>query len=304
MGLFGLFATMIGLGAMAKDGISSSRAGSQSYERAKANGTPYYFTGDGAKIKSMKTGQPCHVVHDTTTKHTLVVDSKTGNVIEDMTLTKNRKTEEQEKRQSPSRCVFYRKCEWDTINHKCNVWVSDRISGYFYHMPSCYKNCCSSKVDEYSLFYKGELRDPIASHGEKEVRATSYVNMEVYFADGTRYSDEEMDKRQLVWLKQLNKEKGYKFYPVDRDARVSSNKRMQHATIAQNFFIYDLYRDVDTDDVYVANKTEKYLVKAIRQEITVNVAQPHHQPIYQTRTKYIEDPNGERFNADGTKWYS
>ena len=76
MGLFGFFATMVGLGAMAKDGIERSVSSSNAYNKAIANKDDWYFTGNGAQMKSTKTGRECYTEKDYKTGHWLVKDLK------------------------------------------------------------------------------------------------------------------------------------------------------------------------------------------------------------------------------------
>lgn len=295
MGLFGLFASMVGLGAMAKDSISDNIQTQKSYKKAKASGSSIYY-GSGSKQYYTDTGRRCYTDYDYCSGHILIRDYDTGDIIEDITDINNKKKYEQQMNELPSYCIFRRQ-------YGTGVWVSDKISGYFAHRPAKYIDRSDySEVNQFSEFEKGELENRRDIHGRNYITVKTKSSSERYFADGVPYSKAELRRRVSPILRKLNKEKGYKFYPFDFDSSHDYVGERIKAIRPDSIYFSDI-RDVDTDEKYVYNYKEKYFSKARMVEYQKNIAEPHHKPIYETRYRVIEDPDAERFNLDGTKWY-
>lgn len=176
MGLFGFFVSVIGLGAMTKDVISDNITASKNYNRAKLNGTPYYY-GSGSKMYSTETGARCREQLDFSTHHNLLVDINTGEVIEDLTDLRNQKKTSEERRSiAGTGCVFYKTHEFDDQKHKyCNIYRCTTMSGYFKKIEINHVDC----------YVKGEVtHDDIWGHKID----TGSADEEIYFSDGVRYS--------------------------------------------------------------------------------------------------------------------
>lgn len=288
MGLFGLFASMVGLGAMAKDGISNNIHEQKSFERAKAEGRSWY-SGTGAKIYSMETGKECIMSFEN--GHTMLRDLKTNQLIEDMTLTDNLKRETEQKKESLTNgCVFYRKAEWDVKGYECNVWVSDKIPGYFHR---------AKYNDGRIMFHQGNLCDAHwANRKVKEVnqRGISQNERKDYYPDGVLKTLEESTRRNNAERIEKAKSKGLAFYSpleiVERDGK----------RVASDWLVN--YRSVDDNSVFIYNYQNQYYVKAIETVTEKEIRLPHHKEVERIEkvTTYVEDPNGIRYNADGTEW--
>lgn len=173
MGLFGLFASIVGLGAMTKDKIDNNIFTQQSYNKAKAIGKRWY-SGYGSKMYHTETGEECHMSFRD--GHALLINSGTHQIIEDLTLLDNKEREKFEKQNCSDDCVFYRKCDWDIGNGlHCNIWVSDVISGYFY----------KSTVGK-TMFYKGELVDCKWNNKPTKKVKYCYTDDTAYYPNGTK----------------------------------------------------------------------------------------------------------------------
>jgi len=63
------------------------------------------------------------------------------------------------------------------------------------------------------------------------------------------------------------------------------------------------YRSVDTDEYYIYNWRKEYFIKAKKDMVKENIAQPHHEPEYVFKEVWVEDGNSPKLNMDGSKWY-
>ena len=276
MGLFGLFATMVGLGAMAKDGIERSISESKAYEKAVRNGDTSYYTGNGGERYSTKTRRKVSSKTDWDTGHTWIVDARTGQRIEDETAARNkRKTEEEKRKADLKGCVFYRTAQFDTdtYNKKPSIYVSDKIPGYF--RVETYSS------NGYTIYTKGNLEKWLG-----EYRVNTINSKERYFANGVRVTQEEMRKKERKKLRERAIMWGYAFY-CDLD---NPNGM--------------IWFHVDTDEPYLRNVKDQYYAKAKLVEYKYEVqVKPHHDE-YKTVTKqyWEEIEDSPRFNLDGTKW--
>ena len=277
MGLFGLFATMFGLGAMMKDAISDQIATDKSYNKAVETGSATYF-GNGAKLYSTETGRRCRKEY--VNRRTLIYDLKTNRLIEDSTLKANLEKERQGKAKVTQDCVFYKKFEWDVPGHSCNIWVSDVVPGYFERIVG--------RNGNQDMFVKGKLEDVITGYwkGCKHVNFIGPIKtMEWYYPDGALRTKEEINRRDNIKWKQQAIEAGDRFYGcIDN--------------------VYGIVaRDVKTDELYVHNQKDDYYIKANPAMVKEEIRKPHHEEV-EIVTKYVleEDPHGMRWNKDGTKW--
>lgn len=203
MGLFGIFATTIGLGAMAKTAISDSIATEKSYNRAIANGNLTY-TSFGSKVRtcSTKTGKPCRMVWGT--ERTYLVDSKTGEVIEDVTTLRNNKNTEKARNEARANgCVFYRACDLDTDRKQSDAYKCEIMDGYFCKISG---HTADDRVD---VYIKGELKD---WDGKKTVNINGSRKSDKYFSDGEPYSLTGRNKRQSEHQRNVAKKCHYKVY--------------------------------------------------------------------------------------------
>lgn len=176
MGLFGLFVSMVGLGAMTKDAISNSIFENNSYQKAVKNGDSWYFTGHGSQRKAVKTGRLCTEEIDYTTHHNWLVDSKTRERIEDITDRVNREREVEIKQKAYDRGIkFYRTTKFDCQpRYHSDVYVNDDMPGRYFHW---------NRID--NEYEEGKLVDGIIGNGKKVVD-TDINNRVFYKPDGTK----------------------------------------------------------------------------------------------------------------------
>ena len=188
MGLFGLFVSLIGLGAVTKDAISDDIYKSKNKERAKKNGDLYY-SGSGSKIYSTKTGRRASI--DYSGKHTILRDFRTGEALEDLTVIKQKELTDKAKEEARHKnSVFYLDYTYERekfAGHRTDVYVSSKYPGFFAKRNAV----CNGSDIKIPVYERGELEKfsyyRVIIDGRKPV--------ETYFEDGTPYSDEEMVKR-------------------------------------------------------------------------------------------------------------
>lgn len=175
MGFFGLFVSIIGLGAMTKDAISNSIFEQRSYEDSVRKGYSTFFTGNGSQRRSVKTGRLCTERMDYTTHHNWLVDSKTGEKIEDITDRINREREMEIKRKAYDKGIkFYRTTRFDCQpRYRSDVYINDDMPGKFFDWDPI--------NDKYK---EGRLIDSIVGNGKKVVDTD--INNRIYYKpDGT-----------------------------------------------------------------------------------------------------------------------
>ncbi len=179
MGFFGLFVSMIGLGAMAKDAISNSIFESDSYQRAVKDGYSWYFTGNGSQMKSVKTGRLCTEDIDYKTGRRWLVDLKTGEKIEDITAEVNKERELKIKQETYARGVkFYRTTRFDCPpRYHCDIYVNDDMPGRYFSLVR--------SIHDDDRYVEGKLVDCGYPHGKKKVEI-DLKNLVHYKPDGTR----------------------------------------------------------------------------------------------------------------------
>lgn len=241
MGLFGLFATAFGLGAITKDAISDSFDDDRQYEIAKKENRPWY-TINGYKTMSTKTRRPALISYEN--GHCKIVDLKTNTVIEDVTKTDNINRELDEKADTQKMgWAFYRKCDWDVRGYKCNIWVSDRICGYFK------KQVCGDRT----WFELGTLRDcKWNSFDTKEVYV-NYENKKEFNVDGT----------PIVHLK---KEERVKNREIERARKESFAFYRNIPDFGRNVKTpigYTAWFSIENDAPYLFNFSSEYFQKAV-----------------------------------------
>jgi len=292
MGLFGFFATMVGLGAMAKDGIERSISETDAYTKAVQEGRSYYYTGNGSQINSTKTRRKCVERIDHITHHRLIIDANSGQVLEDITANQNMKRQMEEAKIIPDYCVFKRVTEYDNLNIRANIWVTDKMPGlYFRHYG---KNGNDSKVTEDSHFIKGELADKknFQGYSYKEVKVVS--SNEAYYANGELITNDSIMKKNNEKSKNTAIKNNKKFYKYEYLLYKHEN-----GTINTSY----CYKDVDTDTTYIYNVTKKYYTEAMKKRKKINISLPHHEPKYIDVIEYVEIPGKIKYNHDGSRWY-
>ena len=274
MGLWGLFATLFGVGVITKDRISDAIDDSKSRDRAERNGDSIYLV-NGYSERYTKTGQKCTKEY-APNGHIYVNDLASGSRLEDLTETKNNAKQYDEMQKSRSKgWIFYRKTDWDThVGPECNVWVSDKFPGYYrYYFNAKDYNC---------YVVEGELRDKISGRkGTKEVWPIK--GGKSYYMDGTPRTDDEMKNRSNREARELAIKQGKRFYQLSGDVRY--------------------YGDVYSDKVFMTCFTDfsryRYLQEAIKKTEERRI--PHHEKTI--IVEYYElVPGGERWNLDGTKF--
>ena len=191
MGLFGLFVSLIGLGAVTKDAISDDIYKSKNKERAKKNGDLYY-SGSGSKIYSTKTGRRASI--DYSGKHTILRDLHTGEALEDLTVIKQKELTDKAREEARYKnSVFYLDYTYERekyAGHRTDVFVSSKYPGFFAKRDAV----CSGSDIKIPVYEGGKLE----KFSYYRVIIDRRKPVETYFEDGTPYSDEEMVKRVNV----------------------------------------------------------------------------------------------------------
>lgn len=204
MGFFGLFVSMIGLGAMAKDAISDSISATDNCNKAKINNEPYYF-GAGSNIYSTKTGRRVERKKDYTTNREWLVEIDTGNRVEDLTTYKNNKMNNKEIAEARSKnCVFYETHEFDNEKTKSHgIYKSTLMDGYF-KKDSCFDAETRIRITYYipGKVVKNEFLDV-----RYEIKAK--LDSPKYFEDGVLFSDEEFRRRAIKKKREREAEMEY-----------------------------------------------------------------------------------------------
>lgn len=291
MGLFGLFVSMVGLGAMAKDAISDSIHENMNYEDAKRRGDPYYFS-NGGRIKSTQTGDYVYRRNDNITGEQWLVDAKTGKKITNLTDINRRKANRRASTEAIiNDKIFYRVHDYDIYNNGQNVARAEvykclTMDGYFKRMEHCIPG-------EYCVYYvKGELGDDPVRTYTKSINSKHVTvpikgvittrDSEKYFEDGTPYTEDELKRRNLEKERKRAKRLGKCFYRVEYP---------------------DRFRHVETDIPYVYNKEERSYCQAQILERSYEVRVPHHEKTVTKKEIYWKIlPDEEKLNEDGTRW--
>lgn len=134
MGLFGFIMGSVGLGAMIKDHISREFTAESARQNAEINNSPWYLTGNGAEMRSTATGRRASQRTDLVTKHEWLVDFRTGERIEDLTLLQNKKKTEQNRYKAHSQGKrFYRTAMFDIMPYaQPMIYVCDDFPGLYF----------------------------------------------------------------------------------------------------------------------------------------------------------------------------
>lgn len=286
MGLFGLFATMFGLGAMTKDGIERGISSSNAYNKAISNKDDWYFTGNGSEMRSVKTGRKCYIQRDIKTGHVLLKDLDTDKLIVDQTAEKVKKEEAEKRSKLPNQCVFYHMPE-----ERPNVYISDRLPGYYKHSNPDDR---FDGVNENSLFFKANLTKSINRKYQHDIWECR--PLEAYLMDGTKWTIDRAIKQENENRYNNAIKKGDKFW----QKVVDGNFAFCHLAAVKT---EPYYRSVDTDEYYIYNWRKEYFIKAKKDTVKENIAQPHHEPEYVFKEVWVEDDSCPKLNLDGSKWY-
>lgn len=186
MSLFGLINVVFGLGALTKDWLVETYKEPERIKKAEENGSYFYLS--GSKIKSTKTGRTCSTRRDYNTYHEILVDSRTGEFIEDLTVRQNtRKTNEAREEARAKGWKFYATHMFDDFKHTCHgIYVNDNLPGKYFCMYNGIKTINGKSV---VIFGEAELVDGICGGKKTDVifggnRYDQYGN---YIPKGTRY---------------------------------------------------------------------------------------------------------------------
>lgn len=271
MGLFGLFATLFGLGAMAKDGIEDYFISESSKEKALREGNlEYYSNGKFQKVYAPK-GTLTKEIKDPVSGHIYDTNYRTGERLIDLTEYYNNKTIQKEK----MKCfvegkAFYRTPIFDTpkgMNKKalCGsemspVYVSDKIPGYF---DRRYINLDRCNVQFY-VYVKGELIPYFSDEKKKEVKAPilnskNIDSVEAYFEDGTRATKREFAKRTNESYKQrlINNKERYDVPYIFYEARDEETYEKIYKSLNDDNKIY-IMKYYGSREYYIEAKIESY----------------------------------------------
>lgn len=282
MGLFGFFATLFGLGAVAKDGLSDMIDDTKKRHKAKIEDRPWY-TVNGYKTRSTRTGMDVYKTTDYfNTGHELLIDKKSGNKIEDLTMFNRKNLTENNKRKAFLKGVkFYRTTMFDMNgSNKSEVYINDDMPGRWF------AHSFENKPWMGDTYYEGELISiPSKSNPDKKEVCIDYCKSNRYFADGTLVTNESIIERFNTYNKKKAIENGDKYYKCMKDPRNS-------------YMVY--YRCVKTDDpVYYDYENEYFTAgNLVKEEIQIKL---HHK---ETMVVYnVEEIIGfPRYNLDGSNW--
>ena len=274
MGLFGLLATAIGLGAMASDSIKDSVSYDKEYAKAVKEGKDT-FAVRGYKVYSTKTGNPCTSVCGSD-NHIYYKDLKTGQIIEDATAKGfAEKTEKCKKESEKKGWKFYKTYEFcDRINNISDIWINDEMPGkYFKNYSTGSGWICGFKILNIEYFVEVELKTykTTKEPGNRK-------NKLEYYPDGTIRTGKEDTRMRTQYTYEQAIEKGWKFF-YDFDEYVPIN--------------------IKTFKPYYYNAKYGYYVRAIADEFDWGEKEDGTRWI---KRFYKEDPTGNKYNVDGTRW--
>ena len=134
MGLFGLLASLFGLGAMGADAVKNTMANVDAQDRAYKNKELYSVEYRGGRIRtySTETGREC----DTKVEngHKILYDKRTGMMIYDYTAEENeRKTREAKTEARKNGCRFYKTYEFNMMHWtNNNIYANDDMPGRYF----------------------------------------------------------------------------------------------------------------------------------------------------------------------------
>ena len=132
MSLFGLINAFVGLGAMTKDWLVETYKEPTALKKAEDSGSYFYL--HNGKMKSTKTARACSRRTDPKTRHEILVDSRTGEVLEDLTTRSNIKhTNEARAEAKLKGWKFYKTYMFECPGiYNSDIYVNDDIPGRFF----------------------------------------------------------------------------------------------------------------------------------------------------------------------------
>lgn len=311
MGLFGFFASMFGLGGMAKNYIDDTMKTFDSQEKAYENNDPYYFsgTGVGSKRISTDTGRECDVM--VVNGHQVVYDKRTYQTIRDLTKEENdRKTREFKREDTKDGCKFYRTAEHNMrFWHNDNVYANDDMPGRYFIKKNNDNKLDIGKeyVGEYFSEVEVEYYCPNNNERNKRFRLNQieYRNSDGKITgwDDTKYlanGEVLTEEKENEIVKQQAKEHAIKEGKVFYEYKNFEHKDIKVATVIKRV-------DEDNDTLYYHHRNfsadEDYYTPAALKSREVLVA-PHRST--ETKIVYylVPDPErkSEKYWPDGTKW--
>ena len=156
MSLFGLINVVFGLGALTKDWLVETYKEPERLKKAEERDSYFYLS--RSKIKSTKTGRRCREEVDYKTNHRILVDSKTGEFIEDLTVRFNIKhTNESRDKAKEKGWKFYSTHMFDDCKHTYNnIYVNDDMPGKYFSESYGIKTINGKSV---VVFHDAELND-------------------------------------------------------------------------------------------------------------------------------------------------
>lgn len=245
MGFLGLIMTFFGAGVTIKDSIQENYYNSKNAEKAKSEGRST-FNGVYGGEYSLKTGN--RVTTDYGKYRDIKYDTKTGEVVEDITTRINNKRELEAKNNAVKNgCVFYHTYAWNNNSHSCDIYICDMMPGRYFQMrrPSGNTYDCKTKY-----FIEGILvDDEWHGNGVKKL-IVDCNNAKMYYEDGTERTKEEIERRSEAVFKERAISNGQKFYMTNH---------------------IGIYKNVDTDEYYMRcsikelNRSRKeYYIKAVK----------------------------------------
>lgn len=294
MGLFGLFATLFGLGAMAKDSVENYFISESEKEKAIREGKlEYYSNGKFEKVYAPK-GTLTKEVKDPATGHIYDTNYKTGERLIDLTEYHNNRIIQKERTQcSLNGTFFYRTPVFDapkgmhtramTGGETSPVYVSDKIPGYFEKRNMNIEGSWPS----FNIYVKGNLVPYFGDAKRKEVKGPNINKdnadtVEAYFEDGTRISKREFARRVDEFFKQRL---------IDDRTRYSTNSVFYKGRDEETYEMIN--KSLNDDRIYkaVSCGRNKYYVEA-KIELGEKYGRPHY---------YLVPIDGAViYNEDGT----
>ena len=149
-------------------------------------------------------------------------------------------------------------------------------------------------VNENSLFFKANLAKSINRKYQHDIWECR--PLEAYLMDGTKWTIDRAIKQENENRYNNAIKKGDKFW----QKVVDGNFAFCHLAAVKT---EPYYRSVDTDEYYIYNWRKEYFIKAKKDMVKENIAQPHHEPEYVFKEVWVEDGNSPKLNMDGSKWY-
>ena len=209
MGLFGLFASLFGLGAMGADAYKDAVNNWESQDKAYKDKELFYYR--GRKKISFETGKECDVRIEN--GHKTLCDTRTGMLIHDYTNEENdRKTREAKYEAHKKGERFYKTYREDTVKwHIDNLYANDDMPGRYFKKVSPEFNRIPHMI---GYKYVGDYYEEVKlEYYYNEYSRSTRFRYDTKFYDNTRYlpNGEVLTKeKELKLIEEQAKERAIK----------------------------------------------------------------------------------------------